>query len=66
MLACIPFALLNTLLEKYLPAGNLAIFFLQIFLTLPLVAAGAAVLCLTPAEKKQVGTAIRKVVAMAR
>lgn len=66
MLACLPFALLNMLLEKYLPAGNLAIFFLQVLLTLPLVAAGAAVLCLTPAEKRQVGTAIRKVISMAR
>jgi len=65
MLACVPFALLNALLEKYLPAGNLATFFLQILLTLPLVAAGAAVLCLAPAEKMQIGTALRKLIAVA-
>jgi O-antigen/teichoic acid export membrane protein len=66
VLACLPFALANLLLEQYLPPGNLAVLFLQIFLTLPLVTAGAAALCLTPAEKKQVGSVIRKVVAMAR
>jgi O-antigen/teichoic acid export membrane protein len=66
LLACLPFALANLLLEQYLPAGNLAVLFLQIFLTLPLVTAGAAALCLTPAEKKQVGSVIRKVVTMAR
>lgn len=66
ILASIPFAGVNLLLERYLPAENLAIFFLQIFLTLPLVAGGAAFLCLTPAEKKQVGLVIRKVVPIAR
>jgi O-antigen/teichoic acid export membrane protein len=66
VLACIPFALASVLLEKYLPAGNLAVFFLQILLSLPLVAAGAAALCLTPEEKSRIGSMIRKAVAMAR
>lgn len=66
MIACIPFAGINILLERYLPAGNLALFFLQIFLTLPLVAGGAVLLCLTPAERKQLGLAVRKVVPIAR
>jgi O-antigen/teichoic acid export membrane protein len=65
MLACVPFALLNALLEQYLPAANLAIFFLQILLTLPLVAAGAAVLCLAPEERMQIGLALRKLIARA-
>jgi O-antigen/teichoic acid export membrane protein len=58
--ACVPFALVNVLLEHLLPAKNLAIFFMQVMLTLPLVAASAIVLCLTPTEKKQAGSAIRK------
>lgn len=65
-MACLPFAGASLLLEKYLPAANLAVFFLQIILTLPLVAVGAMVLCLTPSEKKQVDSAIRKAVALAR
>lgn len=65
-LACVPFALANILLEYLLPAGNLAIFFVQIILTLPLVAVSAMVLCLTPPEKKLLGSAIRKVMVPAR
>ena len=58
--ACVPFALTNLLLEHFVPARNLAIFFMQIILTMPLVAAGALVLCLTSAEKSLVGSAVRK------
>lgn len=59
-LAVLPFALVNILLERFSPAGNLAFFFLQIILTLPLVAAGALVLCLTPAEKTRAGSMLKK------
>lgn len=65
-LACVPFALINALLEARLPAGNLAVFFLQVFLSLPLVAAGAAFLCLTPAERMHLGGVLRKFLAIAR
>ncbi|MEW6329968.1 MAG: oligosaccharide flippase family protein [Pseudomonadota bacterium] len=64
-LACLPFVLANVLLEHFLPAKNMAVFFVQIALTLPLVAAGAMVLCLSPAERMGVVSAIRKVVMMA-
>jgi O-antigen/teichoic acid export membrane protein len=66
MLACVPFALANFLLEHMLPAENLAVFFMQVILTLPLVAVSAIFLCLTANEKKLLRPAIRKVVAIAR
>jgi O-antigen/teichoic acid export membrane protein len=66
ILACVPFALTNALLEMHFPAGSLAVFFLQIFLSLPLVAAGAAALCLTPPERMHLGGALRKLLAVAR
>jgi O-antigen/teichoic acid export membrane protein len=59
-LAVLPFALVNISLERFLPAGNLAFFFLQIILTLPLVAVGAIVLCLTSVEKAQVSSMLRR------
>jgi len=58
--ACVPFGLASILLDHFLPAKNLAVFFMQVTLTLPLVVAGAMVLCLTPAEKKEVSSLIRK------
>lgn len=65
-IACVPFALANALLEHFLPARNLAIFFMQVILALPLVALSATVLCLTSAERRRVGSSIRKLVAMAK
>lgn len=59
-LAVLPFALVNIYLERFLPAGNLAFFFLQVILTLPLVALGAMVFCLTPGEKVVAGSIIKK------
>ena len=64
--ACVPFVLANFLLEYFLPAKNLLVFFVQVISTLPLVAVGAMVLCLSPAEKEQVGAAIGKLTAMAK
>jgi O-antigen/teichoic acid export membrane protein len=66
MVACVPFALANVLLEHLLPATNLAVFFLQVILTLPLVVASAMVVCLTPAERKLVTSGIAKAAALAR
>ena len=66
ILACVPFALINALLERHLPAGSLGVFFLQVFLTLPLVAAGAAALCLTPAERMRFGGVLRKLLPVPR
>jgi O-antigen/teichoic acid export membrane protein len=65
IVACAPFALANLLLEHFLPAKNLAIFFAQVILTLPLVAAGAMALCLTPGEREQVRSALRRTAAIA-
>jgi O-antigen/teichoic acid export membrane protein len=51
--ACTPFALASIALEQFFPAASLGGFFAQVILTLPLVAAGAAALCMTPAEKNR-------------
>jgi len=66
MAACVPFVLANFLLEYFLPARNLLIFFVQVIAILPLVAVGAMVLCLSPSEKEQLGAVLRKVAAMAK
>jgi O-antigen/teichoic acid export membrane protein len=60
--ACVPFALASAVIERFVPATNLAVFFMQIILILPLVPMTAWFLCLTPAEKKQVRSEIRRVV----
>ena len=62
--ACVPFALATILMETYLPAKTLIAFFAQVIGVLPLVAIGATVLCASPAERKQLGEAARKLVAM--
>jgi O-antigen/teichoic acid export membrane protein len=61
-LACAPFVLASAALERYLPATNLAIFFAQVILILPLVPAAAWFLCLTAAEKSQVRLELGKLV----
>ncbi len=66
MVACVPFVLANILLEYFLPAKNLAVFFMQVISTLPLVVASAMLLCLTPVEKKQVSSVIRRIAAIVR
>ena len=60
--ACGPFALASAVLERLVPATNLVVFFAQVVLILPLVPITAWFLCLTAEEKRQVGSAIRKVV----
>jgi O-antigen/teichoic acid export membrane protein len=37
LLACIPFAIGTFLMERHFPANNLAIFFMQVFMLLPLI-----------------------------
>jgi O-antigen/teichoic acid export membrane protein len=66
IVACVPFVLANFLLEYFFPAKTLLVFFMQVISTLPLVAVGAMVLCLSPTEKEQVGSAIRKLAVIAR
>jgi O-antigen/teichoic acid export membrane protein len=60
--ACVPFALASAALERYVPATNLAIFFAQVILILPLVPVVAWFLCLTAAEKSQVRLELGKLI----
>jgi O-antigen/teichoic acid export membrane protein len=66
IIACVPYALVNVLLEYFVPARNLAIFFMQVILTLPLVAVSAMALCLTRLEKEQVNSATRRIAAIVK
>jgi O-antigen/teichoic acid export membrane protein len=59
--ACIPFALASALIERFVPATNLAVFFVQVILIFPLVPITAWFVCLTTAEQHQVRSEIRKV-----
>jgi len=59
--ACVPFALASAVIERFFPAANLAIFFMQVTAILPLVPITAWFLCLTAAEKEWVGSKIRNV-----
>jgi hypothetical protein len=65
VVACVPFALANATLERYLPAGNLAAFFAQIAFTLPLFLACALVLCLSAHERASVMSAVSSAGALA-
>jgi len=56
-LACVPFALASVAVERYLPATNLAIFFLQVLLLVPLVPIAAWFTCLTDAERQRMRSA---------
>jgi len=58
--ACMPFAIAIAAIERYFPAKNLAVFFLQVIAVLPLVPATAWFLCLTTAEKQMVKSAAGK------
>jgi O-antigen/teichoic acid export membrane protein len=57
--ACLPYVATNILLEKYWPASNLAIFFLQVILTLPIVAITAYRICFDENERKQINGTFR-------
>jgi O-antigen/teichoic acid export membrane protein len=59
-LACVPFALASAAMEWFIPASNLAVFFVQVLLVLPLVPVAAWFLCLTAVERKQAGSRIWK------
>jgi O-antigen/teichoic acid export membrane protein len=58
-LACIPFGLATAAVERFMPAANLAMFFLQCIVILPLVPAAAWFLCLSSAEKERVKAELR-------
>jgi len=60
--ACVPFALASALIERYPPAENLAAFFMQVILMLPLVPVTAWFVCLTSREKEQIGSVLRGIV----
>lgn len=60
--ACTPFALASYLVEYYFPALSLAVFFFQVISVLWLVPIMAIVVCFTDIERKQIGTALLKVV----
>ena len=59
ILACTPFGVVSFALERYCPARSLAVFFGQVALSLPLVAAFALVICFNMNEKKQVHSSIK-------
>jgi O-antigen/teichoic acid export membrane protein len=61
-LACVPFTLTSAVVERYVPAANLATFFAQVLLILPLVPVTAWFLCLTAAEKTQVGLELGRLI----
>jgi O-antigen/teichoic acid export membrane protein len=61
--ACVPFALASAAIEQHVPATNLAIFFAQVVLILPLIPVAAWFLCLTPAEKEAARARIAKMLA---
>ncbi len=50
-IACVPFVLASAVLERFVPATNLAFLFLQTMLILPLVPVTAWFWCLTAAER---------------
>lgn len=52
--ACLPFGLATAAIERFMPAANLAVFFVQTFLILPLVPATAWFVCLSREGRKQV------------
>jgi O-antigen/teichoic acid export membrane protein len=58
-LACIPFGLATAMVERFMPAANLAMFFLQSIVILPLVPAAAWFVCLSSAEKEHVKSEMR-------
>jgi O-antigen/teichoic acid export membrane protein len=58
-IACLPFGLATAMVERFMPAANLAMFFLQSIVILPLVPAVAWFLCLSSAEKEHVKSEMR-------
>jgi hypothetical protein len=55
--------LASAAIEQHVPATNLAIFFAQVVLILPLIPVAAWFLCLTPAEKEAARARIAKMLA---
>jgi O-antigen/teichoic acid export membrane protein len=61
-LACVPFAVATQLIERVFPAPNLAIFFLQVLVSVPLVPLTAWFVCLSEPQKQQARSAMRMLV----
>jgi len=60
--ACVPFSLASIAFEQQLPATSLAVFFGQVFATLPLVPLAAWFLCLSKAERVRVRFELRRII----
>jgi O-antigen/teichoic acid export membrane protein len=60
-LACLPFAVASVVIERFVPATNLAVFFMQVLLILPLVPVTGWFLCLTTTEKEHARSELRKI-----
>jgi len=60
-LSCIPFAGGSALLERFVPATSLAVFFLQVFVLLPLVPAVAWFTCLSPIQRERMGAELKRI-----
>lgn len=61
-IACLPFGMATAAIEKFMPAANLLIFFLEVILLLPCVPMAAWFLCFSPAERGSMKSGIRKLV----
>jgi len=59
LLACVPFAIGTFLVELHFPANNLIIFFMQVFMLLPLIPL-TLIAFLTSMEKKNIFSSIRR------
>ncbi len=58
--ACIPFGVATELMQRFAPATNLPVFFMQTLLILPMVPVAAWFLCLSATERRELSLAIAK------
>ncbi len=64
--ACIPFMAMSIITDRIFPVTNLAAFFVQVALILPLVPLTAWFLCFSSREKMQIDVLLRRVVGSSR
>jgi O-antigen/teichoic acid export membrane protein len=60
VIAAVPFALGSYLVEQYWPARHLAVFVLQVLVTLPLAAIGYWAICVEPGQRNSIKARVRK------
>jgi len=58
--SCVPFALGTAVLERFVPATNLVVFFLQVMVVLPLVPVVAWFTCLSPTQRERLGADLER------